>query len=80
METINATNARQTLFSLIDQVNETSEPTTIVGKRGSAVLIGEDDWRALQETIYLASIPGMTQSIQEARREPLDQGSRALDW
>ena len=80
METINATNARQTLFSLIDQVNETSEPATIVGKRGSAVLVGEDDWRALQETIYLASIPGMTQSLQEARREPLDQGSRALDW
>jgi prevent-host-death family protein len=78
METINATNARKTLFGLIDQVNEESQPYTIVGKRGNAVLIGEDDWRSTQETLYLSSVPGLNTSIQKALDEKLEDGSTEL--
>lgn len=80
METINSTNARKTLFGLIDQVNEESQPYTIVGKRGNAVLIGEDDWRSMQETLYLSSVPGMNTSIQKALDEKLEDASTELKW
>lgn len=65
---------------LIDQVNEDSEPVTITGPRGNAVLVGEDDWRAIQETLYLQSIPGMSESIQKAREEGIEAASEELDW
>lgn len=80
MTTIAATNARSQLYRLIDQVNDEAEPVTITGARGNAVLVGEDDWRAIQETIYLAAIPGMTQSICDARAEGIEAGSEELDW
>ncbi|MCI2148685.1 type II toxin-antitoxin system Phd/YefM family antitoxin [Bifidobacterium crudilactis] len=80
METINSTNARKTLFGLIDQVNEESQPYTIVGKRGNAVLIGEDDWRSMQETLYLSSIPDMNASILKALDEKLEDGSTEIEW
>jgi len=75
-----ATTARANLYRLIDQVNEESEPLTITGQRGNAVLIGEDDWRAIQETIYLTSVPGLAASIRQAREEGIDAASEALDW
>ena len=80
MTAIAATNARSQLYRLIDQVNADAEPITITGARGNAVLVGEDDWRAIQETIHLSSIPGMTQSIQTARSEGIEAGSEELDW
>lgn len=80
MIAISATNARANLYRLIDQVNEESEPLTITGQRGNAVLIGEGDWRAIQETLYLASIPRMTASIREAREEGLEAGSDEFAW
>lgn len=80
MTAISATSARSNLYRLIDQVNEESEPLTITGQRGNAVLVGEDDWRAIQETIHLASIPGMTDSIRAARAEGIESGSEVLDW
>jgi prevent-host-death family protein len=80
METINATNARKSLFGLIDQVNEESEPYTIVGKRSNTVLVGEQDWRAMQETLYLAATPGMTSAILKAKEESLEEKSTELDW
>ena len=72
MRAINATNARRDLYKLISDVNSNSIPITITNNRGkNAVLLSEDDWNALQETIYLNSIPGMVESIIES--EPLEE-------
>ena len=65
MSAINITNARKELYNLVEDVNLYSEPTLIVSKKGNAVLISEGDWNAIQETIYLNSIPGMVESIKE---------------
>ena len=80
METLNATEARAKLYALIDEANSSHEPIQITGKRGNAVLIGEDEWRAIQETLYLTSIPGMKESIVKGMKEPLNESSDKLDW
>ncbi len=80
MAAVSATAARANLYRLIDQVNEDSEPVTITGQRGNAVLIGEADWRAIQETLVLVSVPGMAESIRRARLEGVQAGSNELDW
>jgi prevent-host-death family protein len=67
MTAISATAARKDLYNLISEVNDSSDPITITNKRGkNAVLISENDWNALQETLYLNSIPGMADSIVNA--------------
>ena len=73
MSPINITNARKDLYSLVESVNLYHEPTLIVGKRANAVLISESDWSAIQETLYLDSIPGMTESILKGAKESLDE-------
>lgn len=80
MIAVSATTARAKLYRLIDQVNDESEPLTITGQRGNAVLVGEDDWRAIQETIHLESVQGMAASIREAREEGVEAASEDLDW
>ncbi len=77
---VSATTARSNLYRLIDQVNEESEPLTITGQRGNAVLVGEEDWQAIQETLFLASVPGLTESIRQARADGSEAGSAQLDW
>lgn len=73
MSTINITNARKDLYNLVENANQYNEPTLIVGKRGNAVLLSEDDWNAIQETLYLNSIPGMTESILEGAKTPIEE-------
>ena len=80
MPTLSATEARTKLYNLIDQTSATHEPVLITGKRGNAVLISEDDWRSIQETIYLLSIPGMRDSIREGLATPLEECGEELDW
>ena len=80
MKSISATEARKSLYRLLDEVTVTSEPIQITGKRGSAVLVSEDDWRAIEETIYLMSIPGMIQSIRHGMATPLEDCVEELDW
>ena len=80
MTAVSATSARANLYRLIDQVNEESEPLTITGQRGSAVLIGEADWRSIQETLFLQSVPGFAASIRQARAEGVEGASTSLDW
>lgn len=80
MTAVSATTARANLYRLIDQVNEDSQPLTITGQRGSAVLISEADWQAIQETLYLESVPGVAESIRRARAEGTEAGSTELDW
>ena len=65
MSAINITNARKELYNLVEDVNRYSEPTLIVSKKGNAVLVSESDWNAIQETIYLNSVPGMVETIRE---------------
>ena len=73
MADINITNARKELYNLVENVNLYNEPALIVSKKGNAVLVSEDDWNALQETVYLNSIPGMAQSLIEGRDTPIEQ-------
>ena len=80
MTTISVTDARSRLYKLMDQAREDSEPILITGKRGNAVLVSEDDWRAIQETLYLVSIPGMRESILEGMAEPVDDLSEEPGW
>jgi antitoxin YefM len=80
MTTITATEARKSLYKLLDDVSESHEPVQITGKRGNAVLVGEDDWRAVQETLFLVSIPGMRESIIEGMNTPVDECSDELAW
>ena len=80
MNTVTATKARGSLYSLIDEANASHEPIQITGKRGNAVLISEDDWQSIQETLYLQSIPGMVDSIKKARKEGIEKASKDLDW
>ena len=80
MASITATDARKRLYSLVDAVAESHEPIQIAGKRNSAVLISEEDWRAIQETIYLSTIPGMRSSIRKGLKTPVDQCEQELKW
>jgi len=80
MTAISATSARANLYRLIDQVNDEAQPLTITGQRGNAVLIGESDWQAIQETLFLQSVPGFAESIRNARNEGPEAGSTELDW
>ncbi len=80
MTTITATEARKQLYKLVDDVSDTHEPVQIIGKRGNAVLVGEDDWRAVQETLFLVSIPGMRESIIEGMATPPEELDTELRW
>jgi len=80
MRTINSTLARNSIYELIDKTNENSEPITITGKRGNAVLVSEDDWRAIQETLFLISIPNMRESIIAGMKESISKSSNKIVW
>jgi antitoxin YefM len=80
MATITASEARKRLYNLLDAVAESHDPVQIVGKRKSAVLVSEEDWRAIQETLYLTSLPGMRESIREGLQTPVEQCDAELDW
>ncbi|OGT77860.1 MAG: antitoxin [Gammaproteobacteria bacterium RIFCSPLOWO2_02_FULL_56_15] len=80
MTILTASEARANLYRLIDKAADSHEPILIAGKRSSAVLIAEEDWKAIQETMYLLSVPGMRESIREAMAEPLSKNARELKW
>jgi len=80
MRTLNISNARSNLFNLVDETENSHIPIHIIGKRNNAVLISESDWNAIQETLYLLSIPGMRESIIEGINTPLDECSEDLLW
>jgi prevent-host-death family protein len=80
MATISATKARAELYRLIDEAAETHEPIEITGKRNNGVLVSEADWRAIQETLYLVSIPGMRDSIRRGLKTPLSKTSDKPGW
>ncbi|HZL65174.1 MAG TPA: type II toxin-antitoxin system Phd/YefM family antitoxin [Thermoleophilia bacterium] len=80
MTTMSATEARKHLYKLLDEVSQSHEPVQITGKRGNAVLVSEEDWRAVQETLYLVSIPGMRESILEGMATPSDELEDEPGW
>lgn len=80
MTTLSASEARKRLFSLVDEVKESHDPVQIVGKRNSAVLISEEDWRAIEETLYLVSIPGMRESIRKGLKTSVEKCSEEPGW
>ena len=80
MATITATEARKRLYQLIDEVAASHEPVQITGRRGNAVLVSEDDWRAVQETLHLLSVPGMRASIREGMAVPIEDLEDEPGW
>ena len=74
MNSISITKVRANLYQTVSEVNESSQPITITNNRGkNAVLVGEEDWKAIQETLYLNSIPGLSQSILASKEEDLSE-------
>lgn len=82
MSAINITNARKELYNLVEEVNLYSEPTLIVSKKGNAVLVSENDWNAIQETVYLNSIPRMVESIKKGMETPIEDcvSEEDVEW
>jgi prevent-host-death family protein len=80
MATLTASQARAKLYKLIDETATSHQPILITGKRGNAVLISEDDWRSIQETLYLTSIPGMRESIVDGLSTPVNECEKEIDW
>ena len=80
MTTLNVTEARANLYKLIDDTTVNHEPVVITGKRGNAVLLAEDDWNAINETLHLLSVPGMRESILEGLQESIDSAATELNW
>ena len=80
MTILNATEARSNLYRLIDETIQTHKPVTITGKHGNAVLVSENDWNAINETLHLLSIPGMRESIREGMAAELEECDTELDW
>jgi antitoxin YefM len=80
MTTLTASQARASLYKLLDRTAYSHHPIQIMGKRASAVLVAEEDWNAIQETLYLLSIPGMRESIRRGLKTSLKKCSRELHW
>ncbi|MDA3869506.1 MAG: type II toxin-antitoxin system Phd/YefM family antitoxin [Gammaproteobacteria bacterium] len=79
MTILNITEFSAKLDSLIDETSETHQPIIITGKRGNAVLISEEDWNAIAETLHLMSVPSMIKSIKEGLKQDLSECTKELD-
>ena len=80
MPTLTITEARSSLYQLVDSVANSHEPVLITGKRANAVLLSEEDWRSINETLYLLNIPGMRESILAGMQTPIDECSDEVEW
>jgi antitoxin YefM len=80
MTTLTASVARSTLYKLLDITYSSHEPIQIMGKRHNAILVSEEDWRSIQDTLYLVSIPGMRRSIRTGLKTPVAKLSKKLNW
>jgi prevent-host-death family protein len=80
MPTLTATEARAKLYRLLEQVASTHEPVLITGRQTNAVLISEEDWRSIEETMYLLSIPGMRESIIGGLNTPIEESDDEVEW
>jgi antitoxin YefM len=79
-ETINISKARENLYKLVDKIALEHKPVLIKSKRNNAVIISEEDFNAIEETLYLLSIPNMRESIVEGMKTPVEKCEKTLDW
>ena len=77
---MNASEARENLYRLLDETANAHEPVLITGPKANAVLIGEEDWNSIQETLYLLSAPGMRESIKEGLQLPIEECEENPGW
>lgn len=80
MTTLTASKARINLYKLLDETAASHDPVQITGKRANAILVSEEDWRSIQETLYLLSIPKMRESIRKGLKTPVDKCVKELKW
>lgn len=80
MATITATEARKNMYRLVESVSVSHVPVQITGKNNNAVLVSEDDWNAIQETLFLVSIPGMRDSIRAGMKAKIEDCASSLKW
>lgn len=80
MYSLPVTQARAKLYQLLNEAAVSHEPIQITGKKANAILISEEDWSSIQETLYLLSIPGMRESIRKGMAEPLKKASKNPGW
>lgn len=80
MTAITASEARANLYRLIDEAASSHRPLLITGKRNNAVLVSAEDWEAIQETLFLLSVPGMRESIRNGMEASVDECAEDLDW
>lgn len=80
MTTLTASRARIALYKLLDMAAQGHAPIQITGKRNNAILISEEDWNAINETLYLLSIPGMRESIRKGLKAPIKKCGKRLKW
>lgn len=80
MTTLTVTEARKKLYRLLDETNKSHKPIHISGKRGNAVLVSEDDWLNIEETLYLLSIPKMRGSIKRGLKTPISKCKKEIKW
>jgi antitoxin YefM len=80
MKTLTASEARANFYRLLDETADSHQPIQITGKRHNAVLVSQEDWNAVQETLYLLSIPGMRESIREGLATPIEETSEEPGW
>ena len=80
MQTLSASDARANLYRLMDQTAKSHQPIVITGKRHDSILLSAEDWQAIQETLYLLSVPGMRESMKEGMAESVEECAEALNW
>lgn len=80
MTTLTVSKARMNLYKLLDETANSHDPIQITGKRANAILVSEDDWRSIQETLYLLSIPKMRESIRKGLKTPVEKCAKELRW
>lgn len=80
MSTLTVSEARAQLYHLIDEVSENHKPILISGKRHNAILLSEEDWSSIQETLFLLSVPGLRESIKKGMDTPLSECDEDIDW
>lgn len=77
---ITASQARSDIYNLIDETAQSHEPIIITGKRHNAVMVSQEDWKAIEETLYLTAIPNMAQSITDAMNASDSEFSESVEW
>jgi len=80
MPVLNVRNVKEKLDTILEEVQDTYEPLIIAGEKHSAVLISEDVWRSIEETLYLSSIPGMKESIINGMKEKIEDCASTIEW